>query len=57
MFVTFLFSQRRPKFINEHWKEVANEVQYSVLTADMKKIEKNANTYLKTIPIDEYQPQ
>ncbi|CAB3254894.1 unnamed protein product [Arctia plantaginis] len=45
------------KFANEHWKEVANDVQYPVLTADIKKIVKNANAYLKTIPIDEYMVQ
>ncbi|XP_026744353.1 circadian clock-controlled protein-like [Trichoplusia ni] len=42
------------KFANENWKEVANEVQDPVFMTSLKRIIKNANKYLKTLPIDEY---
>ncbi|CAH0586863.1 unnamed protein product [Chrysodeixis includens] len=45
------------KFANENWKEVAHEVQEPVFSAVLKRIIKNANKYLKTLPIDEYLPQ
>nr|XP_021181709.2 circadian clock-controlled protein daywake [Helicoverpa armigera] len=45
------------KFANENWKEVAHEVQSPVFVANVKKIVKNANKYLKSIPIDEYLAQ
>ncbi|XP_075975226.1 circadian clock-controlled protein daywake-like [Anticarsia gemmatalis] len=45
------------KFANENWKEVANEVQEPVFTANCKTLITNANKYLKTLPIDEYKQQ
>ncbi|KAJ8716748.1 hypothetical protein PYW07_003375 [Mythimna separata] len=42
------------KFANENWKEVADEVQLPVFMANVKKVVKNANKYMKTIPVDEY---
>ncbi|XP_035450428.2 circadian clock-controlled protein daywake-like [Spodoptera frugiperda] len=45
------------KFANENWREVAHEVQLPVFVANIKKMVKNANKYLKTIPIEEYTQQ
>ncbi|CAH1636396.1 unnamed protein product [Spodoptera littoralis] len=45
------------KFANENWREVAHEVQIPVFMANIKKMIKNANKYLKTVPMDEYTPQ
>ncbi|KOB74337.1 DUF233 protein, partial [Operophtera brumata] len=40
------------KFVNENWKEVAYEIQDPVFKANFKKIIKNANKLLKSIPIE-----
>ncbi|KAJ8723228.1 hypothetical protein PYW08_003140 [Mythimna loreyi] len=45
------------KFANENWKEVADFVQLPVFMANLKKVVRNCNKYLKTTSVDEYIPQ
>ncbi|KAJ8723227.1 hypothetical protein PYW08_003139 [Mythimna loreyi] len=41
------------QFVNKNWKPVADELQAPVFSANVKKLLKNFNKYLKSVPLDQ----
>lgn len=50
----FLFTAEQVlKFVNKNWKPVVKELQGPVFNANLKKLVKNFNKYLKSVPLDQ----